>query len=464
VNKKINKAFDLLDNKFISFFILLVSFLPILILCNYNHPSADDFAYGIGQKPESFSELQKNFFYGWSGRYTSTFLISTIMLDTSFNLYRLTPILIIVFTFFTCRYLMILCFTKNVNIITTIFTLIYFYSMPNLNEGIFWLSGSITYSIGNICIIYICGNMSRYLLSNQWDKKRFIQCLIIACIGIGTNETSMVIILVITVFFFIIVTNKIKILRINQMAVLIIAELICVAIVIYCPGNEVRRNAINGIHALGTHDLTFSIKSSFFFTIKKIVEWLRGYSLLLFVSIFMIVKSSNIKISFFGVRSAAPLGFVSFCVIVTIISLGVLPSFWEMGKGPIPRTSNVIYLTFLVLISIWIAVFGASVIEYFKLGYRALLLIFVLHLIIGVKPKNIKLTLSDVVSGRALHYQFQVEQRNAIVNSARSKIEFKPFNRKPLSLFFDDITTDSLDWRNQAFAKFYNKKSVVLVE
>ena len=117
-----------------------------------------------------------------------------------------------------------------------------------------------------------------------------------------------------------------------------------------------------------------------------------------------------------------------------------------------------------VELPIWIAVFGTSIIEYFRLSFSALLLIFVWHILIGVQPKNIKLALNDVVSGRAFQYKTQVERRKTIVHSARSNLELHPFNIKPKSLFFDDITTDSLNWKNQAFAKFYNKKSVVLVE
>ena len=43
-------------------------------------------------------------------------------------------------------------------------------------------------------------------------------------------------------------------------------------------------------------------------------------------------------------------------------------------------------------------------------------------------------------------------------------VVLEPYSTKPSILYFDDITTDSTDWRNQLMAQYYDKDSVVLKE
>lgn len=43
-------------------------------------------------------------------------------------------------------------------------------------------------------------------------------------------------------------------------------------------------------------------------------------------------------------------------------------------------------------------------------------------------------------------------------------VVLEPYSTKPPVLYFDDITTDSADWRNQLIAQYYDKDSVVLKE
>ena len=74
-------------------FILLFGFSPFIFSAMCNFPSADDFAYGIGQKPINFVAVQNYFYFNWSGRYSSTFFISLFMQDSHFYICKIVPIL-----------------------------------------------------------------------------------------------------------------------------------------------------------------------------------------------------------------------------------------------------------------------------------------------------------------------------------------------------------------------------------
>jgi len=46
-------------------------------------------------------------------------------------------------------------------------------------------------------------------------------------------------------------------------------------------------------------------------------------------------------------------------------------------------------------------------------------------------------------------------------SDSSSDIIVEEIQTKPALLYFDDVTTDPTDWRNQSMSKYYSKNSIV---
>lgn len=63
-----------------------------------------------------------------------------------------------------------------------------------------------------------------------------------------------------------------------------------------------------------------------------------------------------------------------------------------------------------------------------------------------------------------LYHVQSLEREEMLKTTEEKKVEVQSTTAHPHLLFFDDITTDTSDWRNKYMAKWYGKKKVVLVE
>ena len=63
--------------------------------------------------------------------------------------------------------------------------------------------------------------------------------------------------------------------------------------------------------------------------------------------------------------------------------------------------------------------------------------------------------------GEARIYKQEADERIAILNRNEKISELKDFTVRPYVLYFDDITTDENDWKNQAMANWYGKEKVI---
>lgn len=70
----------------------------------------------------------------------------------------------------------------------------------------------------------------------------------------------------------------------------------------------------------------------------------------------------------------------------------------------------------------------------------------------------------DLVNGHAQRYaQQNAERRKILQDPAVTDARLDEFEYKPELLFYSDIAEDPEDWQNRAVARYYGKKSVVLV-
>ena len=72
--------------------------------------------------------------------------------------------------------------------------------------------------------------------------------------------------------------------------------------------------------------------------------------------------------------------------------------------------------------------------------------------------------ISSIISGEAQLYAQESRQRYELyMQSAGKDVLVTPYSVKPELLFFDDITEDPEDWRNQSLTQYYDLASVALI-
>lgn len=63
--------------------------------------------------------------------------------------------------------------------------------------------------------------------------------------------------------------------------------------------------------------------------------------------------------------------------------------------------------------------------------------------------------------GEAATYKQEADERIAILNEKGNISELSEFTVRPHVLYFDDITEDEDNWKNQAVANWYGKEKVI---
>lgn len=155
---------------------ILVSYLPLIYICRYNCPSADDYNYAINtfrvwNETHSVWAVLKEavhtsiyFWNHWQGLYISAFLLALQPAVFGTKWYALTGIIMLVLivgstlifsNYFICRLLKRNRLEGMTIGMAVSFMMIQF--MPSSVEGIYWFNGAVNYGFFfAVLLIYIC--------------------------------------------------------------------------------------------------------------------------------------------------------------------------------------------------------------------------------------------------------------------------------------------------------------------
>lgn len=455
-----------------TYYLLAILFLllPFLIISIYNHPSADDFSYSDFANRLGFWNAQIENYYIWTGRYTATALLTVNPLDyTNLILYRVLPVILLISFSFSVYYflnkLLINSRRRDIIVLTFLILFLYIYYTPNITEAFYWMAGSITYQLASILSLLL---FSMFLdLFRIKDRKKKIFLTIPAsflCVAIvGLNETSMLILVMITFILF--ATNfYIKKEPDPVLLILFLVTAAASAVVILAPGNLVRM-----AEKPGRFQLLFSITGSIKTTLLYIAGWLP--MLLIFIALFSPLLNrlaGNIKARFplenfkFIHLLSLALAFLSFII------LCFFPSYWSQGGKPPARTVNVIYLLFIF------GSFALSVLFFLLLQnlqrpvseiphpIRISMVIAALAILI-VKPNNIRKVYQDLLSGSAYRYNIEMNQRYNLLEKCDSECVVPPIKNRPFTLFAYDLAakpSDEIYWYNKHLGDYFGLEPV----
>lgn len=439
-----------------------MSILPFLVISFFTNPTADDFAYNSKSRDLGFWDAQLFWYHEWSGRYLATAILSVKpLVSDSFLIYKLIPVLLLISLFISLYYLsslLLVNLKKRDFCIFTFFILaMYLIQMPSVSQGLYWLSGSVTYQLSNILAVLLFCFLIKLIETNE--RKYLALSIFFTFLVVGLNEASMLLItfLIGVVFIFKSIQQK----KFNfSILILLIFAVVFAVIVIKSPGNVIRAS-------------TFSNKNQFFYATYKsilagtsyLVVWLPFIIVFSFIFFDYFGKKTDIKISkIFNVNP------IIVCLIVFIIPvIGFFTGYWSTGLNPPSRTINIIYFYFLMgLVYLTFVVFfklKQKRNDFITYSLSVKYLLFIIIFIQLSQENNIRTAYSDLVSGKAYNYDMELKNRYKIIrNSSKDTILVPMLSFKPRTIYFGDITNDSYDWRNQVYDSYYKPKTIIKIK
>lgn len=442
--------------------ILIFGFITIVPFATnsfFIHPSADDYSFYNLYNEIGYFGAQLKWYVSWLGRYSSTAILSLpIFMNESLAIYRLTPIFLMLFTIMglyklSATYLNELS-KKNTLVISIMIFSIYTFLMPSPYQGWFWISSSITYSLSNILCLY---TFDQLLIQNKKSTSKILLLFAYLIILSGLNET----VLIFNIFYFFVLTIDAYLFKKRKKIIYLFSLLtiiICFLIVFFSPGNEVRQS-----YNPGNQDLYYSIVKSLITSKGYLGIWLPPLllvNLILTTSFFSELK--NVKLEVHGQKI-----FLFWIVTFSIPFLGFFISYWAIGNIPPSRAINIILFHFILLFSISYL----HTYHYFKsltnysgklssLTKLTILMIFIIQL---QKSNNIREAYVDLISGKSYQFNKEVNRRHQLISNSKSDtVIVGELQFRPKTIFGQDITQDSDNWRNKALSKFYKKRAIIL--
>lgn len=462
---------------------LFISLVPILLMGIYAVPAADDFSYGapahiayvesgsIGAAAAAAVDKTVESYFSWQGSFAAIFLMALQPAVFSESLYALTPFImlfsLVLGTFLFCRGFFgeLLGLDKELPpIIAALLCILSVQLIPSPVQGLYWFNGAVYYVFFHGLMLIFCAMSIRLILKSSRLCSLGL-CVLGFILGGGNYVTALSLtILVICAMTLLLIMKDSRWRRLLLPTFFLLASF---ALNIAAPGNSVRQAAqeisIGPVRA---------ILMSFQQGISYSVQWLSlpVLGMLVFLGIILWKPLGG---SGFHFRFPALLTLFSYC----IFSAMFCPPIYALGNVGDKRLLNIIYFAWLLLLAInlcyWLGWFAKRILrsssEKASLSFSAFAAacIVLLGCCAGSLASGTGFSslaaMGSLLSGEAKAYHDCAQRRFEVLNDDSVKAaRLERFPCQPYLLFFDDITEDPKDWRNEDMSSFYGKDSVIL--
>lgn len=467
--------------------VFIITLLPILLIGKYNYPSADDYAYGIStfqtwQKSGSFIQVigeafrtAHHFYHTWQGTFSATFLMSLQPSVFGTHFYRIVPFILtgsLISSYLWFTYLLfcrIAGTSKSIWLIVGLSMLFLTIQFPfSIVEGFFWYNGSIYYGLFYACMFALFSSILAFGLTRKKSSGILyatLTVLLSVIIGGGNFVTALItpLILILGAAARYLISRK----KVSWIVwVSIICLLLSLTVSAIAPGNDFRKEAVNGLSPLS------AILKSFGYGGYYLVKWISIPAILVyaFLTPFLYKTARNMDFRFAYPGLFTLVTFGVFCATFT----APLYAMNMPGEG---RLLNICRYSWywLILINLFYYCgyigkrgrFGDRIHRLVRFSDRyatptrigmATLLIFASSALIFKSTSN--RSLSALLSGRAAQYGTEMEARYERYLSGDKRIVIKSLTVKPIVLFFSDLSEESGHWQNQDAARFFGKESI----
>jgi len=458
--------------------LLLVSLLPWFALSFYTHPQFDDYFLAILHNERSLWEHLQLTYINWSGRYFAT-LVPALFLQGEFNLllYQIYPL-----TWLGLNFLLIFAFVSRHwakgwqgGFIAIVIFYLQLSMLPSPASSIYWLTGALAYFLPWLLTLAFWNQILWKTPASLTGKTAWhiFNLFLLAAVA-GSNELSLyVMFCAMVAYIFILYQAKKYIPR--YFLFYFGFYLLAAGIMVAAPGNYQRMELLPYSFQFGL-SITQAIKTSIYFIwiyLRNPLLWV-GIVLLLYL---MIKNKPSFPILDKYFRSISIWG--SLVLSIVFIYGFYLLSWLILGSLVIDRQHNIISLALwpVILIHIYgfiqrkddfvLKIFGAPSLQlpltlllvwftfsdfYFRPGERPL------------KTQNSTLQAwHDWISGDASRFSNQHNTYYKIIRKQREQTDtllLPALDKKPITLFINELKPNSEDFYNLHFAKYWKLSSV----
>jgi hypothetical protein len=445
-----------------------------VILClhaylgRYAHPMADDFSYALKDASHGAWNAAAWEYAHWNGRYASNFLVLFGPLREGFgaiDLYRMVPALLLVLTCIGAyAFLRVFLGPELTSVQAALgalaWTALYTHLMPDMPEGFYWYTGSVTYQLPSALTLIVAALLMRAMRHHsRWPAVLAIPLLFFVT---GCNEVIMCLLVVasgVVLARWVAWPGRTSVIVILAVPVIILGA----CLVIFAPGNEGRSTFFPDRHQF-LHSLSMSALQ----TARFSLEWATCPALML-LSMVWWMNHRHLAQRFpligygFGLEP-----WKSIPVLFAVVFLCVFPAYWSTGILGQHRTANVACFFFLPLwfvnISVFAARFGGTVLRLHDTDRRrattALLLLVALDFTFTGNSGD---AINDLTTGRAERADEQLWERYDLLREAAhrpDRIATIPFIAdRPRSIYVIDLR-DRRFLVNQDYAAWFGLKEV----
>ena len=460
--------------------IVILCLAPILYLGRYDVPCSDDFSYSVwthaaflesGKVPivlKAAADQTVESYHSWQGTFSAIFMFALQPALFRFQAYAVTPWTIlaglltgmIVF----CRSLFHRVFGEDGAFGVSVgigIVLVFIETLPSPVEGVYWYNGAIYY-----LFFFSLSLISFALIIRLMQKQSFLLIILLCALNValgGSNYvTALCCILVdASVLILFLTMNNRK--AAGSMILPVVFALGALLFSALAPGNQVRQEQLEH-----QPQAIASIIASFKTAAELSVHWVRlpviGWVLLLTAFTWSTRKKEPRSFRYPGLVSLW-----SYC----LLSAMCCPPLYAMGNIGALRLVNMLYCTFLVLLTgnlyYWMGWLKTRVNRSSmsgKLLYVTLtglaIICFGAHLFTGHGYTSL-MAIGELRSGEAQEYYSAALERVAVLEDPEIlDVELQPFPCTPYLLYMDDISESMDFYGNQDMCSYYGKNSIIL--
>lgn len=491
--------------------LFLLSLIPMFIIALYNHPSIDDFYYGIktyhavqdaGSLPQILSaavEQVKETYQNWQGTFSAVFLFALHPAVFQDSLYSASTFLLLPAFLFSSLFLWKVLLRDCCKapreaywIISLVLLGCSIQFMPSPVQGFYWWNGSIYYtffySLSCLCIGLVL-KVIRGGSTKKMTIRTLLSSLLAVIIGGGNYVTALItaLLLVCGILYLWKRRDKKALLLLLPFIFTVTGLMVSMA----APGNAVRAERYADYH---TPSVIGAIFQSFFYAFHFFTEWTTPSVFLVFVLLSPIAYSIAKRLPF-SFRYPLLVTLVTFCLFAAQFS----PTCYGMASYGEERVLNIIYFSYywLVFLNIfyyagWInqklqrhlCVENPLLLVFTQIKKRkavaAALLLVLLFLPITQDAEVVSQgkfhykeafqsytsasAAYSLLTGEAEQYDKEYEERLVILEdpSVKSPV-FTPYTAPPYVLYYGDLTEDpAYEWSNEPMRRYYNKESIIV--
>lgn len=466
---------------YIMLIIMCVSMLPIMYLGRYNHPTGDDYYYGMaarqvidagGNMIEVIGAALKGVaqeYMIWQGTYSAMFLMHlppNVFHEALYGLVTTGIVILFVSAVFFFLKQIICLWMKGSRylwiFLSSLYVLLSLQTLPFVEEALYWCNGSMYYTGFFSITLFFWGIVVRYLLC---PKKYHMPVLaFLALFLAGGNYVSLLpcILLLITLTALLVLKRSRKSVGIAVLVVLMIIGLIVSAV---APGNQVRQARYEQLTAVEA--VIKSIRQGFRYVEGWTNLWLILVAVFITPFIWRLCEQNKFRFRYPVIVWGYAFGI--FC------SMGC-PTFYAMNSTGGGRILAIVYYGFMAfMLFCYCYLVGylnnllkriGKTLEWNRWPKAVISLAVVILLLVQiaggkVQESNMFRAIRVLESGEAVAYEKEYKARLEILrDDSVQDVVFQPYVNQPDMIYVGDFTGNISDPNNVRIARYWGKNTI----